>query len=412
MKKEERLANIIGQISDDMLEQAANVDNKRCFDRLLAYKVAWKKWTAIAACMALIIGVVAFSLITFGPKTHSKLPILSLDTKGFFTGGMGFEGYMAYDISELKNANPWSEEVNVTHLPVFKNVHTYDENYQVPDADINKMKACLKEIAQRLGIDAEQLEITDDRPDEETINKITEKLRDTVPEYYYNINRVFIKDKGIEVEVNGALTAAVKFNPPVSLPNEYNFTYYAPYEDFVSVADYLSNKYKAFINMKKPKANITGGDYDIYNQQNYSIEFFDENGNILEQMINYNFNKVTFNCDDDGNLFGAGVFQPDLSHKIGNYPVITPNEAKRLLSKGNYITTVPEEFSGEEYGRKIELIYRTNGTEKIFLPYYRIYVEMPSMKRDNGINTYGAFYVPAVNGKYIENMPIWDGSFN
>lgn len=411
MKKEERLARIIGQISDDMLKQAVDIDNKKKFNHLsMDNKIEWKKWTVIAACAVLIIGVGLISMKPSSPITDSRLPMLTIDTEGFFAGGMGFEGYMAYDISELKNENPWSGEAEINHLPVYKNILDYDENYQV--ADIAKMKAYLEEIAKKLDMDVDNLEITDDRPDEETKKIITEKLEGDVPEGYFDVTRVFMKDKGIKVEVNTSLIATVRFDPPVSLPDKYSFTDYASYEDIVSVADYLRNEYLALIDMENPKANVNGGDYNIYNQQSYSIDFFDESGGPIEQIINYNFNNITFGCDDDGKLFIARIYRPDLSHKIGDYPIITPKEAEQLLLKGNYITTVPEEFPGGEYIRKIELIYRTGGTEKVYLPYYRIYVEMPTMKRNIGLNTYGAFYVPAVKAEYIKNMPLWDGSFN
>ena len=46
------------------------------------------------------------------------------------------------------------------------------------------------------------------------------------------------------------------------------------------------------------------------------------------------------------------------------------------------------------------------------MPYYRFYVELPDMERENGLKTYGAYYVPAVKGEYISNMPVWEGTFN
>lgn len=32
--------------------------------------------------------------------------------------------------------------------------------------------------------------------------------------------------------------------------------------------------------------------------------------------------------------------------------------------------------------------------------------------RSNVLKTFGAFYVPAIEGKYIENMPKLEGQFN
>ena len=81
----------------------------------------------------------------------------------------------------------------------------------------------------------------------------------------------------------------------------------------------------------------------------------------------------------------------------------------------NYITTVPYEMPGEEYIAKVELVYRVGEYEKYYIPYYRFYVELPDAEykeNNNDTKTYGAYYVPAVEGRYISNMPLWDGHFN
>lgn len=98
--------------------------------------------------------------------------------------------------------------------------------------------------------------------------------------------------------------------------------------------------------------------------------------------------------------------------KVGDYPIIDSQQAKELLSKGNYITTAPYEMPGLEYVEKVELGYRAGEREAYFMPYYRFYVELPEDERENGLKTYGAYYVPAVDGAYISNMPTWDGSLN
>ena len=164
--------------------------------------------------------------------------------------------------------------------------------------------------------------------------------------------------------------------------------------------------------MDNPQVNIHGGDYNIYSQQSFSIEFFDAADHDIEQIINYNFNRVAFYCDDNGKLFLARVFQPDLSKKMGDYPIISSGKAKELLLNGNYLSTVPYEFPSAEFIKKVELIYRTGGYEAYYMPYYRFYVELPEAEHENGLKDYGAFYVPAVEGTYISNMPTWDGSFN
>lgn len=37
-----------------------------------------------------------------------------------------------------------------------------------------------------------------------------------------------------------------------------------------------------------------------------------------------------------------------------------------------------------------------------YKPYYRFWVEVPAEKQENGLNTYVAYYVPAVETAYLE----------
>lgn len=227
---------------------------------------------------------------------------------------------------------------------------------------------------------------------------------------------IITKDNGIEIIVSPDMTATIRFDPAITLPDEYTFTHHATYKQFVAVAEYLKEKYKDFIEMDKPQVNIHGGDYSIYLEQSYDIELYDGSGNIVNQIINYNFNRVAFYGNDSEKLWLARVWQPDLSGKVGDYPIITTEEAKELLRKGNYITTVTERFPElEKYVAKIELQYRTGIYEQYFMPYYYFLVELPAEEFpgiENGLKTYGAYYVPAVKGEYLSNMPVWDGSFN
>lgn len=217
---------------------------------------------------------------------------------------------------------------------------------------------------------------------------------------------------GLKIEVDQDMTATVFFDPRISLPEEYNFTHYAAYEDKVAVADYLKSEYSELIGMDDPQVNVYGGDYNIDNQQQYSIEFFDAGESDIEQIINYNFYRVEFCCDSNGKLHIARIYQPNLSKKLGDYPIIRSEQAKELLLNGNYITTVPCEISEATLIKKVELVYRTGKYEKCYMPYYRFYVELPEKEQENGLKTYGAYYVPAVESSYISNMPKWDGSFN
>ncbi|MBR6599483.1 MAG: hypothetical protein IKK88_04205, partial [Oscillospiraceae bacterium] len=321
----------------------------------------------------------------------------------------------AYDISELVNANPWNEDFKLSTLPVYQNTFNYDENNFESGVDLDKIRKFILEIANRAGLDENNLTVTYDTPDEEEKQKIIDKFNSagvTVPKGYFTPTKLIINSQGIEIEADSSMTATVHFEPALAVPSEYNFTHFSSYNDKCDVAEYLKTKYKSLIGIENPQADIFGGDYNIYGQQQYSVGFFEDGQDKTEKIINYNFNRVTFANDDDGKLFIVRICQPDLSVKAGDYPVISSNEARQLLIKGNFITTVPYEFSGEEFVEKTELIYRTDKNEKYFMPYYRFYVELPELKQEDGLKTYGIYYVPAVESEYISDMPVWDGSFN
>lgn len=380
------------------------------------YSAAGKywKWIAVAACLSLAVltGTWLLSQKTSDTRQTEKLPMLSITENT--SDDMGFEGYMAYDISELINNNPWSETSQLSVLPVYQNSLSYDGAFNVSGADFGEMREFLIDIASRLGIDANSLTIMDDEPDEEEKQIVTEKMEGDVPEGYFAPTKLIARTSDIEITVDRTMQAVVSFEPAISLPKKYNFSYAASYEQIVDVAEYLKEKYKALIQMKHPQMNICGGDYSKYDtklQQEYQIEFYDKGENDIDAIINYNFNQFAFHCDDNGKLYLASICQPDLSQKMGDYPIINTKKAKELLLKGNYITTVPYKIPGENFIAKVELVYRTGAREEYFMPYYCFYVELPEEERD-GLKTYGAYYVPAVEKEYLTNMPLWDGSFN
>lgn len=350
-----------------------------------------------------------------GPSQASDipldLPLLTISEDN--AGGMGFEGYMAYDISELVNGNPWRETMELTTLPVYQNRLTFDNYFVAYGVDFDAMKEFLLEIAGRLGLDTSSLVITDDASDWEWLARDWKRYNEgDVPEEYYYPTKYMIEADGVTIEVDRTMTAAIWFDPLIALPDEYNYTYYAPYEDFVKVAEYLKNEYSHLIGMEAPQTDIEGGDYNIYLDQNYNISFYDAADDDTSRIINYNFNPVTFYSDPYGKLWFVRIYRPDLSLKVGDYPIITADAARELLLAGNFLTSVPYDMPGSDYIKKVELIYHTGELDQYFIPFYRFYVEVPEELENSGVKTYGAYYVPAVEGRYLTNMPVWDGQIN
>jgi len=140
----------------------------------------------------------------------------------------------------------------------------------------------------------------------------------------------------------------------------------------------------------------------------------DQPDGILDKIFSSNIKTLQDTAAKlDRTMLQAVVKRLDAAEKIGDYPIITAQEAQNLLLKGSYLTTVPSEYlTGgkitEEAIVKTELIYRTNQHEQTFMPYYRFYVELGELHPDHwpeGLINYGAYYVPAVEGEYLSGLP-------
>ena len=198
---------------------------------------------------------------------------------------------------------------------VFRNPLEYDEHVEVTNADYDTMKAHLLHAARSLGLNTRRLEIED-------------------------MGHGFLqaKAKDLSINVHPNLTISIlphyKSEMPagIPLPKKYNLSPKASYEDNQKTAAYLRKKYRKLINMKKSKVKIDNFDF----RNNNVIWFYEADGNLTEQIINYNFNNIRFHGNENGNLGGIRIYQYDLSQKIGDYPVISLEEAKKLLVDGYY----------------------------------------------------------------------------
>ena len=95
---------------------------------------------------------------------------------------------------------------------------------------------------------------------------------------------------------------------------------------------------------------------------------------------------------------------------IGNYPLVEQDLAKQWLDEGRYFTKAPGDFPGQDAVIKGELLYRDDGS-RLMIPYYRFWVELPQEEtKAKEQKCYGAFYVPAVETEYLDNLSIWHES--
>lgn len=382
----EHISDALNMLPDEMLEETERIRGRR--SRTNGF---WRKGIAAAACFVLVVSGIWMFSQDFTRHDTGGLSQLTI-SREWRGGDFGmFECFMAYDISEQVNGNPWTKEAEISTLPVYHtplDLEAYETKGDVYGGDISEMESILRDIADRLGLDGDTIEIG---------------KRTGV--YYLNAYLTAEKD-GISIEVGHDLTAKIEFEPAVSIPEEYHFDYHSSYEELEAVAEYLKEEYNALIGMKQPRVNIDGGDYDYDGNQSYHLEFYDGSGDIKNQIINYNFNRVAF-YSSENSLWLMRIFKPDLSNKIGEYPIITSDEAEECLLAGDYITSVPYEVPGREYVKKVELVYRAHEWEEYYMPYYKFYVELPEEEEYGiktygiGMKTYGIYYVPAVEKQYL-----------
>ena len=378
----EKLLFAITDIDDRFIEAAENPQKKHSKKRTAA-------WLSLAACTVLIVaGIFIYA------QPGKELPMLSISD--FNSGGMGMEAYMAYSIDELINSAPITAESTPETLPVYLNT-LYNSmstgGYEHESADTEENKKLLLDAAEKLKMDTAEL----------------------TPTYDSRINTLYVEDENYIVEIGFIQSIDITAKNKSALPEGYALDYYGSYDEYYKAAEYLKEKYSEFLGMKKPVINIYGGDYDIYGRRGLHLEIYDGAGTAAEQLNSFCFNKVRFYTDDEG-LLHISESRYDLTQVIGVYPTISKDEALGMLLNGKYITSVFQEIQGEDRVKKVELVYHTSLLSQTFMPYYKFYVEIENTgdiaKTFPGMKTYGAYYVPAVESRYIENSPQWDGHIN
>lgn len=365
-------------------------------DRPVKKRTTWRRWGAMAACLAVLLGVGFLFFPRSSPDVPdpvpTELPTLPV-SMGPSLGGYGYEGYYVRDISELKNTSPSQIGSLPDTLPVFRNaaggypLQAATEEYKA------KMLTLCRSVAGRLGWDAEKTaEVWEERSDGLAPTTVTATGAD-----------------GVKIEVDQFMTVTISY-PDRNRPFSENVL--PTYDDAHKLAEKLLAEYRDLMNFANPQICITGGYYNIDGEQSYDIVFTETGGTQTEELLEFFFHGAEFFCNEDGEPRIIRLRCTDLSDKVGDYPIITAQQAQAQLVAGHYITSCGWEMPGEAYIRKVELVYRTGEYDEYFMPYYRFYVELLEEAPVEGCMHLAAYYVPAVAEEYLAPLSTWDGRFN
>ena len=449
------LMDSIGEIDEDMVEA---VDALRTAKKK---KSPWVRWGTMAACCALALALGYSALqsadILVQPGSESdpassqstaepaatptpapKVELLAYPDRLVLPtaqepepqpfawpelsfGGMGYESYWMKDFSEFHTGNPWTPEMQLDTLPVYRNTVLYDEELSPQNADFALMQGILRAAVSRLGLEADVLKLDDNSADEQEKQAIQEKYEAAgmtpPPEENLTPAKVAYEAEGIRIQVGSSYRLKINLDKPRPYPPEL-LSGSAGLEQAEKKAHWLAGEYADLLNMEQPTSAVQGGDYSYVGDRRYAMGIYDAAGSDLEKILHYNFYRAEFCDDDDGNLFLIWLSFPDLTDLLGNYPAITPEQARQELLAGRYVTSVPYEVPADAQIARVELVYRGETYDPLYVPYYKFYVDVTdapehytgeSMK---GLRDYGAYYVPAIDPAYLTGLPLWDGRIN
>ena len=403
MKNKDILLDVIGDTDEKLVPELTAKKKKSSIF----------KWTALggvcaAAAIACVIAVPKMNKNDSTISPFDNLPQVEnssvksgtdkIDPNVQF-GNMGFEGLMAYDISELDTPNPWNPDLKISSLPVYRNLAYTDIRMAVYLSE-EQMHEIAKNTASALNVDVNDTKVTYVK------DFVQGGVSDEILNSACSVDAKCSDNTAITVYGDGQIR--INFEKQ-TLPSDYNFSYNSTSkEDAQKVLEYLSDKYDGLLHYNNAMC-YSVADRTFSGDESRSYFVYDNSDDPVKSILNYNLSFTTFAPNDNGELMCIRLNNPlCASEYLGDYPMITENEATEALMNGKYFSSVPNDYirNGsivKENIAKTELVYRNN-REKYYQPYYKYYVELDpeALNMADDLKNYGIFYVPAIESEYLE----------
>ncbi len=364
--KGEDLFDALGKIDDKLIEEAMP-------DKIHSRQKKIIRWTvSIAACICLL--MIGSYVRDAYIENHLKLAKLDIGSIVFEPMGMGYEGTDDLSLKNSDNINPWTKHVNLETLPVYKNLRynngKLSQNYYSTD----DLKKHTETFAEFMGLDIIGGAVVAGEEENEIYNYILQT------------------EQG-QVSTNGA---GISFN----IKKGY---------------EHLSSEHTLFCSGSESE-KISG----VYREYSVDGELLSEEIRCYCKHKTLVDNIIAFNLQSHYEVKGENYTNSrsddfiSSSLNLGDYPIITWQEAQKKLLKGEYVSSADEsQVIGGKLSKdaiaEVDLIYYTNGNPELYLPYYRFLVKYNSADSDN--KRYAYFYICAVYDKYLVNYEKFDGSY-
>lgn len=359
--------------------------------------------------------------------------------------GMGVGPTYYAEVEEISPYNLIDEGIIPTHLPVYKNRDFHIEALLKPrNWPEEEMRQKLESIAEEYGIQiSEFLPYPSEKQKEELLAK-HDKFTN-FPEYELETSVLYAVGDRYDLCIwPNRNTWYLFFKEPVNLPENAHLGAgaYNIEEDLdiqkerVSLANnFLFEKYSDLFHFKNPGKSSGKITYYYDGAITYESEnYFDiKEDDPCEITVNYCFKQAKFidftyglmpkipiegkgnskentavDPDSSGSCSGIEFSLYDLSNLVGDYPIISPEEAQERLLKGYYLTNSEnvEEINMENVTSR-GLVYHMSSLDEQYVPYYLFYIEDPNAKElstADGVplKGYRPFYVSAIQPQWLD----------
>lgn len=363
--KETAVSRAASYFSDALLSETDALRRNRRKRRPVYY-------IAAAACLILL-----FSAALLFHKTLPPLTVGDFFAEG---EGNGMGGRYAETADALTDGNPWTPDTVFSTLPVFAHCAFSEE----------ERLSLLQDTAKRLSLPDGDIKADD---------FCTVLKTDTAT---------------VSVYAEGDIT--IQFTPKRRLSALTDYAYGCTAAQATACITPLKEAFSGLLGMKKPHAVLEGGEYDFFAKPTgYTIAFYDAAGSEKQQFLNFQLHRTyLYPTEEGGGIDLVRIYAYDRAEKVGDYPIISLDEATALLQNGNFITAAGDDLPETLAPEKVALVYRTSHADSHYMPYYcftvRLRDDTRTVAHDAGMPSFGEVYVPAVQARYLTALPVWDGT--
>ena len=334
-------------------------------------------------------------------ESSVRLPVIPLEE---IRDAFGFEGILLYADDVYCNFNLLDQYGTPETLPVYKNLAFYDLSGKPVYLSDDVMLAQGQNYADLLGFEVLSYE-TGYTWDEEDIPG----------------DVVILQTTGGEIRVQGNGFTTVEFAEPIALSGNRRLNGEISNKAAEKTTAYLWEQYSMLLDGQYGQYSLTC--HRSFNGEPHrDFDVFTVSDDVQQNYFNASFASLHFfPGESDDTLGGIHIRrQAGALEKLGDYPLISEEEATEMLFAGEYITTVPAEYMTDEGFTadailSCELEYRPSNLDTYYIPYYHYYVRLDNFPGHNmaaGLEHYGGYWVPAVQPEYLDTSMVTDGRFN